>query len=347
MRARHPSFRTAIGTALALLTAGFATRPLIAAEPPTLTATMKAVVMQKFGGPEVLQIAEVSKPIPGPGEVLVAVHGAGVNPVDWKIREGAFGAKNAKFPMIIGYDVSGVVESVGTGVDAFKPGDEVYSYIAIAHGGGYAEYVALPAKDVAKKPAKADFIAAAGVPLAGLTAWQALFEQADLKAGQSVLIHGAAGGVGHFAVQFAKAKGAKVYATASASNRDFLTKLGADVVIDYKNEKFEDLAKEMDVILDPIGGDTLARSYDCVKKGGVLVSIVAMPDAAKCKERGISGKVFLVHPDARQLTEIAALIDEGKVKPHISETFPLSDAAKAHEKSKTGHTVGKIVLKVN
>lgn len=321
---------------------GASASTLLASEPG---ATMKAIQISKFGGPEVLELKDVPRPSPAAGEVLVRIHASGINPVDWKVRSGGF-RSGLKLPYIPGYDVSGVVEEAAPNVKDFKPGDEVYSYITITRGGGYAEYVALPAASVAKKPVKIDHTAAAGVPLAGLTAWQALFDNAGLKPGQTVLIHAGAGGVGHFAVQFAKAKGARVIATASAANQDFLKKLGADVCIDYKAQKFEDVAKDADVVFDMIGGDTLARSYQCVKKGGYVVSIVQPPAPDKLKEFGLSGKVFLVQPNAAQLAEIAQLIDDGKVVPHVSETFPLAEAAKAQEKSKEGHTVGKIVLKV-
>lgn len=342
MRTTRTHFTATLCTVMGIVLSG----AFSAAQTPTAPATMKAVRVEKFGGPEVLILADIAKPTPSAGEVLIRVEAAGVNPVDWKLRQGLMGARGPQPPFIAGFDVSGVVESAAPDVKDFKPGDEVFAYLPIGRGGGYAEFVAVAATAVAKKPAKADHLAAAGVPLAGLTAWQALFEQANLQPGQSVLIHAGAGGVGHFAVQFAKAKGAKVYATASVANQDFLKKLGADVAIDYKTQKFEEVAKDMDLVLDMIGGDTLARSYEVVKKGGTLVSIVAMPDQAKCKELGITGKVFLVHPDGKQLAEIAALIDDGKVVPHVDSTFPLAEAGKAQEKSKQGHAVGKIVLKV-
>jgi NADPH:quinone reductase-like Zn-dependent oxidoreductase len=250
-----------------------------------------------------------------------------------------------KPPYTLGFDVSGVIESAGEKVKDFKKGDEVFVYLPLGKGGGYAEFAVAGAKDVAKKPAKIDHTTAAAVPLAALTAWQALFDKADLKAGQTVLIQGAAGGVGHFAVQFAAAKGAKVFATASAENVEFVKGLGADRVIDYKKEKFEEIAKNVDVVFEMIGGETAAKSYQCLKEGGFFVSIVGPPDQAKLDERKAKGTAFLVQPNAKQLTEIAAMIDAGKVKPDVSKTFDLKDADKAQEWSKSGGSGrGKIVL---
>ncbi|MCC6427898.1 MAG: NADP-dependent oxidoreductase [Phycisphaerales bacterium] len=305
---------------------------------------MKAIRIHKFGGADQLTYEDAPKPEASVGQVLVKVHAAGVNPVDYKIRNGMFGA--GKFPMTLGFDVSGTVEEVGQDASRFKAGDSVYSYLPLTAGGGYAEYVAVPASAVAIKPNSLDHAAAAAVPLAALTAWQALFDKAGLKEGQSVLIHGAAGGVGHFAVQFAKAKGAKVLATASADHHEFLKTLGTDVIIDYKTQKFEEFAKDVDVVLDTVGGETQARSIGVIKKDGFLVSIVGQPNPAKLKEAGIRGTGFLVQPNADQLKEIAALIDGGKVKPHVTKVFPLAEAAQAHAKIEEGHTQGKIVLEV-
>lgn len=314
-----------------------------------LGQTMKAVRATAYGGPEVLKVEEIERPKAGPGELLVRVRAAGVNPVDWKIRQGLLRSMSPQPPFIPGYDIAGTVESLGEGVSEFKVGDEVYAYLSLTKGGGYAEFVAVPAKEAARKP-KTDFAEAAAVPLAGLTAWQALFTQASLKQGQTVLVHGAAGGVGHFAVQFAKSKGATVIATASRANHDFLKKLGADVVIDYTTEKFEDVIRdrklEVDLVLDSIGADTHDRSYAVLKKGGTLVSIVQPPKADKMKEYGVNAKVFLVMPNGPQLAEIARLIDAGTVTAHVSAKLPLEEAARAHELSQTGKTRGKIVLEV-
>lgn len=332
--------RTPVLALLAVLLAAIA---VPAAQP---TATMKAIRYHAYGGPEVLKLEDAPKPAPAAGEVLVKVHAASVNPVDWKMRAGKFARGAAKFPVIPGFDVSGVVESVGDGVTSFKAGDEVYGYLSLGRGGAYAQYVAAPASEFAAKPKTIDHAHAAAVPLAALTAWQAMFDTAKLQPGQTVLIHAAAGGVGHFAVQLAKAKGARVIATASAANAEFLKELGADVVIDYKVTKFEDVAKDVDVVLDSIGGDTLERSYGVVKTGGFIVSIVAQPSVEKLAARGLKGTVMLVKPNGAQLAEIGALIDAAKVKPHVSAQLPLEDAAKAHEMSETGRTRGKIVLVV-
>lgn len=328
----------ALGSALTLCAVALAT----AQEAPS---TMKAIRMHEFGGPETLRLEEAPVPTPAPGEVLVRVYAAGVNPVDWKIRSGMIKAW-AQLPYIPGFDVSGVVAAVGEGVTDVAPGDEVYSYIAVQRGGAYAQYVAIPSAWVAPKPASLTHAEAAAVPLAALTAWQALFEQAKLEAGQTVLIHAGAGGVGHFAVQLAHAKGAKVIATASARNHEFLKSIGADVVIDYRTQKFEDVAKDVDVVLDTIGGETQARSLGVLKKGGFLASIVQPPDPAKLAERGLRGSVMLVAPNAAQLSELGAMIDAGKVRPEISTSLPLAEAAEAHRLSEQGRTRGKIVLDV-
>lgn len=316
--------------------------PALAAPP----ATMQAVRIHAYGGPDQLKLESAPTPTPARGEVLVKVHAAGVNPVDWKIREGAFNSPSTKFPLTLGYDVCGTVEAVGNSVARIQVGDVVYSYINLSRGGGYAEYVTIAENEVALKPTTLDPIEAAAVPLAALTAWQALFDNANLKSGQTVLIHGAAGGVGTFAVQFAKFKGATVIATASEKNHAYLKDLGADVVIDYNTQKFEEIAKDVDVVLDSIGGDTQDRSFGVLKKGGTIVSIVGPVSPQKAAEHGVRGKAMLVQPSAAQLAEIGALIDQEKVKVVVSHIMPLADAAKAHEQSQTGHTRGKIVLKV-
>lgn len=309
--------------------------------------TMKAVRMHAYGGEDVLVYEDAPRPVAGAGQALVRVRAAGVNPVDWKIRSGRFGRGGAlAAPMILGYDVAGVVESVGDGVTRFKKGDEVFAYMSIQRGGGYAQYAVVAESEAAMRPKSVDDVHAAATPLAALTAWQALIDTAGLKEGQTVLIHGGAGGVGHFAVQIAKARGAKVIATASADNQAFLKELGADVTVDYRAQKFEDFAKDVDVVLDPIGGETQTRSIECLKPGGFLVSIVQPPDQAKLKERGVRGAVFLVKPNGEELAEIARLIDAGRIRPDVRGTYPLAEAAKAQAESETGHGRGKIVLVV-
>jgi NADPH:quinone reductase-like Zn-dependent oxidoreductase len=310
-------------------------------------ATMKAVRIHDYGGADVLKFEEAPRPQPQAGEVLIRVHAAGVNPVDWKVREGYLRQmRQYELPLIPGWDVSGVVESVGDGVSRLKLGDEVYSRPDISRDGAYAEYIVIRESEVALKPKSIDHIHAAAIPLAALTAWQSLFDAGGLKAGQTVLIHAAAGGVGHFAVQLAKWKGARVIATASKRNHDFLRKLGADAVIDYTAAKFEDVVHDVDVVLDTMAGDTQTRSWKVLKKGGILVSILSRPsqeEAAKYEAR--AGYVF-VQPNAAQLDEIAKLADSGRLTPEIQAVFPLAEASKAQELVKAGHTRGKIVLRV-
>jgi len=327
-------------TAIALL----ALLPLTLQDKPA--ATMKAVRMHDFGKADVLVYEDAPRPEPKPNEVLVKVHAAGVNPVDWKIRAGSFGKALAQFPMILGGEIAGVVEKCGAEVKGFKPGDEVWALFSASPTGGYAEYAVVAEADLAKKPKSMDFVHAAGVPLAALTAWQAIIDTAGLKEGQTVLIHAGAGGVGHFAIQIAKAKGAKVIATASANHLAFLKELGADVAIDYKAQKFEELAKDVDVVLDSIGKDTQERSLGCLKKGGFLVSIVQPPDKKKLDELGLKGAILRVKANVKELDELAKLIEAKKLKCVVSETVPLAEAKRAHELSETGHTQGKIVLQV-
>src|SRR5213076_1941612 len=241
--------------------------------------TMKAVVVHEYGGPEVLKYEEVPRPEPKEDQILVRVMAAGVNPVDALIRSGMF-AKYEKdvFPIIPGADIAGVVEKVGSKVTKFKAGDPVFAYVSLKGGGGYAEYALAPEREAAPKPKSLGYVEAAAVPIVALTAWQALIDTAKLKAGQSVLIHGGSGGVGSFAIQIAKARGAKVIATASTPNQELLKQVGADVAVDYTKTKFEDVAKDVDIVLDPVGRDTLARSYAVLKKGGFIATLVSRPD---------------------------------------------------------------------
>jgi NADPH:quinone reductase-like Zn-dependent oxidoreductase len=308
---------------------------------------MNAIVIYEFGGPEVLKYEDAPRPEPRENEMLVRVIAAGVNPVDGAIRSG----KYAKFfktelPLVPGYDIAGVVENAGAKIGKFKKGDAVYAYIDLNKGGGYAEYALVTEKEAAPKPKSLTFADAAAVPVVALTAWQALVDTANLSAGQTVLIHGGSGGVGSFAIQFAKLRGAKVFATASTRNQDFLKELGADVAIDYTTQKFEDVAKDVDVVLESVGGETLARSYGVVKKGGIVVSLLGPPNQAELDKRGIRGAALGVEPNSSELGEIGKLIDDKKVKVIVSQTFSLADAAKAQEQVATGHTRGKIVLQV-
>ena len=316
--------------------------------------SMMAVRIHRFGGPEVLRYEEAPRPEPGVGDVLIRVHAAGVNPGDWKIREGAFqGSFPRGFPAIVGWDVSGTVESVGDGVTGFRIGDAVYARTDVTRPGAYAEYVAVRARELARRPLTVDHVHAAAVPLAALTAWQALFESParstsiGLVKGQSLLIHGAAGGVGTFALQFAKNAGAKVIATGSARNEEFLRQLGADEFVDSTRARFEELVSEVDAVLDTVGGDTQARSWSVLKPGGVLASVVSPPSEAEARAHGVRAASVFAQPSAPQLEEIAATIDAGLVRPIVTEVFPLADARRAHELSQTGHVRGKIVLDVH
>ena len=306
---------------------------------------MKAVVAHEYGGPEVLKYEDAPRPEPKENEVLVRVIACGVNPADPLIVSGKYAKEfGTHLPLIPGYDVAGVVEKTGAKVTKLKPGDGVYGYALF--GGGWAEYALLAENEAALKPKSLTFVEAAAVPLAALTAWQALIDVAQLRAGQTVLIHGGSGGVGSFAVQIAKARGARVIATASTPNQDLLRQLGADVAIDYTNTKFEEVAKEVDVVLDPVGRDTLARSYAVVKKGGIIATLVARCDPAQLDKYGIRGASISVKPDANELAGITKLIDEKKIKAVVTQVLPLSDAVKAHEQAATHHTRGKIVLKI-
>ena len=309
--------------------------------------TMKAIVIHEYGGPEVLKYEDVPQPEPKQDELLIRVIAAGVNPVDGMIRSGMFDKEGHRaFPIVLGGDISGVVEKVGSKITKFKSGDPVFAYVSLDNSGGYAQYALVTEREAAPKPRSLIYVEAAAVPIVALTAWQALIDTAKLKAGQTVLIHGGSGGVGSFAIQIAKAHGAKVIATASTANQELLKQLGADVAIDYTKQNFENVAKDVDVVLDSIGKDTLARSYGVVKKGGIIVSLVARPDPAELGKHGIRGEALSVDPNSDELSEIGKLIDEKKINVIVSQTFPLSEARKAQEQVATGHTRGKIVLKV-
>jgi NADPH:quinone reductase-like Zn-dependent oxidoreductase len=307
---------------------------------------MHAVIIRSFGGPEVLEPADLPKPNPREGEVLIHVRAAGVNPVDYKIRSGAFGKEDTPLPMVLGRDVSGTVESVGPGVTSVKPGDEVYAFLGF-HSGGYAEFALARETEVAGKPRSLDFVESAAVPLAATTAWQALFDHGQLQPGQRVLIQGAGGGVGHFAVQFAKAKGATVFAVADGKDFKLLKMLGVDELIDYKRERFEDRAKGVDLVIDLVGGKTQERSWSVLKRGGAMVSTVQQPSEQKARENGARGTVFMAQPRHEQLVTIAKLIDDGKVVVAVSHTHPLDEAKEVHEELENEHSRGKLVLTVS
>ncbi|CAL9549788.1 2-haloacrylate reductase [Streptomyces sp. enrichment culture] len=308
---------------------------------------MRAVVISQWGGPEVLTEVEADRPEPGLNEILVRVRAAGVNPVDWKTRAGGALIGWGETPMV-GWDVSGTVEAVGPGVTVYRPGDEVYGMPHFPRqAGGYAEYVAAPARHFARKPASLDHVQAAALPLAALTAWQALVEGAGLQPGERVLVHAAAGGVGHLAVQIAKARGAYVIGTASAAKHGLLRGLGADELVDYRAQDFAEAVSEVDVVLDGLGGEVARRSLEVLKPGGRLVSLPGPGDVpAEAAERGVHASWMLVEPDRKGLEEIAALADRGLLKPMVDTVLPLEQAARAHEIGEQGRTTGKIVLTV-
>ena len=316
---------------------------------------MRAVIQDRFGGPEVLRVEEVDRPTPIPTEILVRVHAAGVNPVDWKTRSGGVVAPDLRrLPLTVGWDVSGVVEAVGWGVTTVQPGDEVYGMPWFPRrAGGYGQYVTAPSRQFAPKPTTLSHEQAAAVPLAGLTAWQALVDTAHVTAGQRVLVHAGAGGVGHLAVQFAKHLGAHVTATASARNHPWLGEIGADEVVDYTTTRFEDVVGDMDVVLDLVGEGldaTSSRSLRVLRPGGLLVAIPAgvPPEvAAEAESRGVRATAFLVEPDGPALARIGQLIDAGHVRIGVEEVFPLDRAADAHRRGETGRTRGKLVLRVS
>jgi NADPH:quinone reductase-like Zn-dependent oxidoreductase len=302
--------------------------------------------IHRFGGKDVLQADEVDPSMPDAGQVLIAVRAAGLNPVDFKIRSGKYPAvKEDRLPYTLGRDASGIVEKCGAQATKFKTGDEVFGMVGIA-GGGYAEKVLLDQRAIAAKPPGLDHVHAASIPTAGQTAWQGLFRHGQLKSGQSVLIHGGSGGVGHFAVQFAKAKGARVLTTVSTDNVAFARSLGADVVIDYKKQRFEDEASDLDMVLDLIDGETRERSWPLLKKGGVLVTTLTDPSQRTATEHGVRAMRYTVEPDGDELAEIARLVTGGQVKPHVEKTFPLIAAADALFTLEQGHSRGKIVLTV-
>ena len=306
---------------------------------------MMAVVAHEYGAPEVLKLEQVLRPEPKEDEALVRVIASGVNPADPLTLSGKYAREfGTHLPLIPGYDIAGVVDKRGANITKLNMGDAVYGYPTF--GGGWADYVTVKEWEVAAKPTSLNFVEAAAVPMGALTAWQALVDVAKLQPGQTILIHGGSGGVGTFAVQIAKARGARVIATASTANQDLLKQLGADVVIDYTKTRFEDVAKDVDAVLDPVGKETLARSYGVVKKGGIVMSLVARPDRTELERLGIRGAGISVHPDAEDLTQIAQLIDAGKIKPIVTQVLPLSEAIAAQRQAATHHTRGKLVLRI-
>ena len=309
--------------------------------------TMKAVRLHEYGGPEVLRYEDAPVPAIAPDEVLIQVHASSVNPVDWVMREGYFkDFLPMAFPAILGRDVAGVIEMVGTAVTNLRPGEPVYAWVDLGHSGAHAEFVAVPADHVRAKPQSLDDLHAAAVPHAGLAAWQVLFDVAELTAGQTVLIHAAAGGVGTFAVQLAKWKGAHVIGTASTHNLDFLRRLGVDQAIDYTATRFESVARDVDVVIDTEGGETQQRSWGVLKPGGILVGMFSPPSEDAAVAHGVRHAYFGLQSNPNQLAELAKLIDAGHVKPIVTTVLPLSEARWAYDFSQSRHTRGKIVLYV-
>jgi len=312
-----------------------------------LPATQTAVRIHAFGGRDQLVCEDAPIPRINPDDLLVRIHAASVNPVDWKVREGYL--KDFiphQLPLILGWDFAGEVVALGEQVTGWNIGDAVYARPDIGRDGTYADYIAVRASEVARKPQSLNWQQAAAVPLAALTAWQSLYEIAKLQEGERVLIHAGAGGVGSFAIQLAKLRGAYVYTTASSRNIELLKSLGADEVIDYTSRDFSQL-RDLDVVFDTLGGEVLEKSWQTLKRGGRLVSIISNPDAQIAEQHGVTPLFCFVQPNAAQLNELAALFDAEKLQVIIDSVFDLVDIAKAHERSETGRARGKIVVQVS
>jgi NADPH:quinone reductase-like Zn-dependent oxidoreductase len=299
---------------------------------------MKAVVMHETGDPDVLRYEEVERPEPGDGEVLIRVRAAAVNPIDWKYRRGL---AEKQLPAVLGSDISGTVEV--SRVEGFAEGDEVFGFAA---SGGYAEFATARSASIAKKPATVNHEQAAALPVAGLTAWQAVYDRGKLERGQTALIAGAAGGVGHFAVQFAKLAGARVIGTGSSRNRDFVLGLGADQYVDYTQQDVAEAVSGVDVAFDTVGGETTQSLLATLREGGILITIAAAPPTEAAQERGVRAELLVMSASSEQLARIADLIAEGDVRVELAEVIPLTEVQRAHELSESGHTRGKIVLTV-
>ena len=312
--------------------------------------TMRAVRQDEFGGTGVLKQVEIPRPAPGIGQILVRVHAAGVNPTDWKNRE-APRTVSRPLPLVLGWDVSGTVEAVGPGVTVHRAGDEVFGMLPYPDGvGAFAEYVLAPARALVAKPEGLGHVEAGAIPLAALTAYQALVDTAGVREGQRVLVHAAAGGVGHLAVQIAKARGAYVVGTASAAKHDFVRGLGADEVVDYRTTDFAEAVSDMDVVFDTVGGDYAERSVRTLREGGgTVVTIVPDPVTfpkllSAAAEHGARAEMMIVEADQEGMRAVADLVRDGRLRVEVAETYPLAEAAKAHESGETNRTTGKIVL---
>ena len=308
---------------------------------------MRAIRQATLGGPEVLELVEVERPDPAPTEVLVRVRAAGINPVDWKTR--ARGGFIGEPPFTVGWDVAGVVEAVGFGVTRFEPGDRVFGMPRFPHeAAAYAEYVTSPSRQLARVPDGLSDVEAGALPLAGLTAWQALVETAEIGPGQRVLVLGGAGGVGHLAVQIAKVHGAHVIATASSQKHDFLREIGAHETVDYTSEDVGRLVSDVDVVLDTVGGEAGATALPALGDGGILVTLsgAALGSLRELANDRVRVAGILVEPDRSGMEALAELVASGALRPHVSQTFPLDEAARAHEAGETGRTQGKLVLTI-
>ncbi len=303
---------------------------------------MRAATINEYGSNDVVQVVEIERPEPGEGEVLVKVHAAGVNPIDWKIRDGVGQRLGMTLPIHLGGELVGTVETLGAEVDGFAPGEAVFGMV---HTGAFAEYAVVKAVNLVPKPSNLAFTEAAALPLAGSTAWQALFDEAGLTAGQRLLITGSSGGVGSLAVQFAKARDVHVTAVASARNEAFVRSLGADEFIDYTSQPFEQAARDMDVVFDTVGGDTFQRAFATLRPGGFMVTVVAFPDG-EAERHGVRVKRSFTLPSARNLTAIKQLVEAGKVMPHVDTVLPLTEVKQALALSEAGRTRGKIVLNI-
>jgi NADPH:quinone reductase-like Zn-dependent oxidoreductase len=306
---------------------------------------MEAVRYARYGSPDVLKVVKVRAPDVRKGFVRVRVHAAGVNTIDWEIRKGGpFTGFPYPPPIIPGYDFSGVIDAVGKEVEGFAVGDAVFGMLPLATPGAYAEYVVVDVRAIAHKPDGVSHAIAAALPMPALTASQALFGTAKLKAGQTVLIHGAAGGVGHIALQLAKASGVRVIATGSTGRREFLLGLGADQFVDYTAQPFEQVVRDVDAVLDTVGGDTLERSYGVLKPGGIVVSLVEPPDESELRRRGVRGEAILVAPSGKMLEVVARELAAGRLRVEIEQVFPLAAAATAHRRSESRRVRGRLVL---
>src|ERR1700757_179715 len=305
---------------------------------------MKAVTISKYGDQSVLIYTDIERPKPKSDEILVHNRAVAVNPVDWKIRNGLGELFGLKLPVVLGCEIAGTVEEAGGGVRDLQVGAAVYGYVNLQRNGGYAEYTIAKSDEIAPKPESLDFDNAAAVPGGALTSWQGIFDAANLQAGERILITGASGGVGSMAVQLAKAKGAFVIAMASGKNEEFVRSLGADEFVDYTREKFEESVREVDVVFDTVGGDTLERSFETLRRGGRLVTIVMPPSNEKAENYGVGASMIGVQPNGKQLREVNQLIAAGKLKTHIATVLPLSEVRKAHQLSEGGRTRGKIIL---